>query len=98
MDRATQARRRVIKPTEQLEARPVSEIDRKVYQLIRSGFLPSAGTVTKDGKPAWSFESIASIVGCRETVLVELMNLGGRLPTADGFPALTCSLIVPIRK
>jgi len=85
MDRATQARRRVIKPTEQHEARPVSEIDRKVYQLIRSGFLPSAGTVTKDGKPAWSFESIASIVGCRETVLVELlMNLGGRYRPPPG--------------
>jgi hypothetical protein len=77
MDRASHIRRRATKPAEVHEGNPISEIDRKVYQLISSGFLPSADTVTKDGKPAWTFESISDIAGCRESELAELLRHKG---------------------
>ena len=85
MDRASHIRRRATQPAEVHEGKPMSEIDRKVYQLISSGFLPSADTVTKDGKPAWTFESIADIAGCREGELAELLrNQGARYRMPSG--------------
>ena len=66
-------------------AQLICEKDRKVYQLISAGFLPSADTVTKDGRPAWSFESLASIVGCKDMALAELlMNQGERYRPSTG--------------
>lgn len=79
MNKAPSARRRRVKPVESHEPRVISEKDCNVYQLISAGFLPSADTVTKDGRPAWSFESLANIVGCKETELAQLLlNQGGR--------------------
>ena len=78
MNRAPSARRRVVKPAEQQEAKPISEKDRNVYRLISAGFLPSADAVTRDGRPAWSFESLAHIVGCKEAELEELLTNQGR--------------------
>jgi hypothetical protein len=85
MNKASSARRRRVKPVEPHEPRAISEKDCKVYQLISAGFLPSADTVTKDGRPAWCFESLASIVGCKETELAQLlMNQGGRYRPPPG--------------
>lgn len=85
MNKAPSARRRGLKPVEPHEPRAISEKDCKVYQLISAGFLPSADTVTKDGRPAWSFESLASIVGCKEAELAELlMKQGGRYRSPPG--------------
>jgi hypothetical protein len=56
------------------EAKPLGEGLRQVYGLISSGHLPPADTVTKDGKPAWSFENLAVIVGCEVDELARLLS------------------------
>jgi hypothetical protein len=59
------------------DAKPVSETVRNVYALVSSGNLPPADTVTKDGQPAWKFESLAAILGCSENELLRVLSANG---------------------
>jgi len=45
-----------------------------VYGLISSGHLPPADTVTKDGHPTWSFDNLATILGCDPDELTRLLR------------------------
>ena len=59
------------------ETTPISEAERNVFGLISSGYLPLANTVTKDGRPAWHFESLAKIIGCGVEELSALLRSKG---------------------
>ena len=52
---------------------PLDQSDQKIFQLISDGVLPGADSVTKSGKPAWSFHSLATLIGCGEEELIELL-------------------------
>jgi hypothetical protein len=58
------------------ETKAMSYPFQQVFALISSGHLPPADTITHDGQPTWSFETLAVILGCDPQDLANLLRGG----------------------
>ena len=76
MDKERPVTRRFVSPKPS-DYKPTSELDRKVFEMISAGYLPGADTVTHEGRATWTFESLASIIGCHAEELLELLRSQG---------------------
>jgi hypothetical protein len=70
----------VAKPT---ETKAMSYPFQQVFAMISSGHLPPADTITHDGQPTWSFETLAVILGCDPHDLANMLRGGAARFTVE---------------
>ena len=70
----------VAKPT---ETKAMSYPFQQVFAMISSGHLTPADTITHDGQPTWSFETLAVILGCDPHDLANMLRGGAARFTVE---------------